>query len=117
MNKEKRGISKEVQMTIYDMIGEKPMENPCYEFEEIGFKYEYIKGMVDETPHYTRYEEDRIVYTSEDGSIKIQFNLAAHGVVLQKKNGNCEFYGGYETFFLSGEVCACISKVIRKLGW
>ena len=117
MNKEERGISKEVQMTIYDMIDAKPIENPCEEFEEIGFKYEYIKGMVDKTPHYTRVEEDRIVYTSDDGSMKIQFNLAAHGLVISKKDSNGEYYGGYETFFLSSEVCLCISKVIRKLGW
>ena len=117
MSQERSEVPREVQMTIYNMIDTPPMENPCDEFEEIGFKYEYIKGMVDETPHYTRYEEDRIVYTSEDGSIKIQFNLAAHGVVLQKKDSNGEYYGGYETVFLSSEVCLCISKVIRKLGW
>lgn len=117
MDKETRGISKEVQDRIYNMVQVLPLENPCDEFEEIGFKYEYIKGMVDQTPYYVRFEEDRIVYTSEDGRIKIQFNLGAHGLVISKQGSNGEYYGGYETFFLSGEVCLCISKVIRKLGW
>jgi hypothetical protein len=67
--------------------------------------------------NYTRYEEDRIVYTSDDGRIKIQFNLGAHGLVISKQGSNGEYYGGYETVFLSSEVCLCISKVVRKLGW
>lgn len=117
MNKEARGISREVQMTIYNMVDAKPIENPCEEFEEIGFKYEYIKGIVDKTPHYTRVEEDKIVYTSENGRIKIQFNLGAHGLVISKQGSNGEYYGGHETIFLSSEVCLCIRKVIRKLGW
>ena len=117
MDKEARGISREVQMTIYDMIDVEPMENPCPEFEKLGYTYKYIKGMVDKTPHYTRYEEDRIVYTSEGGTIKIQFNLGAHGLILLKKGSNGEYYGGYEVFFLNIEIMKCINKVTTALGW
>lgn len=117
MDRSNCGISKEVQMTIYDMIDTLPMENPCPEFEEIGFTYKYIKGMVDKTPHYTRVEEDRIVYASDDGRIKIQFNLGNRGVVLQRKDSNGEYYGGYEVFFLNMDVILCIKKVMETLKW
>lgn len=117
MNKEARGISREVQLTIYDMIGREPIENPCPEFEKLGYTYKYIKGMVDKTPHYTRVEEDRIVYTSEGGTIKIQFNLGNHGIVLQRKGSNGEYYGGYEVFFLNMDVINCMKKVMEALKW
>lgn len=118
MNKESRGISREVQITIYDMMNEPPIvENPCPEFEKLGYTYKYIKGMVDKTPHYTRVEEDRIVYTSDDGIMKIQFNLGNHGIVLQRKGSNAEYYGGYEVFFLNIDVINCMKKVMKALKW
>lgn len=117
MDKETRGIPKEVQDRIHNMVQVLPLENPCPEFEKLGYTYKYIKGMVDRTPHYVRYEEDRIVYASEGGTIKIQFNLANHGIVIQRKGSNGEYYGGYEVFFLNMEIMKCINKVTTALGW
>lgn len=100
---------------INAMRASKPIENPCPRMQELGYKYFYRKGLVDETPHYTRFEEDVIVYMGE--KYNIQFNLASRGVVLSMNEDNAECYGGRPTAFLSKEVLNCIQDITETLKW
>ena len=108
-------ISETTQQNIRSMMDAKPIPNPCPEMETIGYKYEYCKGLVDETPYYTRVEEDSIVYTSD--KYIIQFNLASKSVVLSMNNNNGAFYGNKPTAFLNNDLLKCIEDIRHKLGW
>ena len=91
------------------------IENPCPKMNELGYTYNYVKGLVDETSYYKRVEEDRIVYTGE--RYNIQFNLASREMVLVMHNDNADCYGNKPTFFISGELMECIDEIAEKLGW
>lgn len=62
-----------------------------------GWKYSYQKGLVDKTPHYTRYEEDSIHFKNDKYSIQI--NMSSGSVVLQDIHNSQEYYT-YPTIFL-----------------
>ena len=62
-----------------------------------GWSYYYDTGYVDKTPHYTRYEEDRIRFTND--KYIIQINLSSGGVVLQDKSHSEQYYM-YPTLFI-----------------
>lgn len=92
-----------------------PLENPCPRMTKLGYTYNYRTGLIDETPYYTRVEEDMIIYAGE--SYTIQFNLGSHGVVFIMHDDNAEYYGGKPTFFASQELLECVEEVMEKLGW
>lgn len=108
-------ISKEVQDRIYESVNGKPIPNPVPYMEQLGYKYDYRKGMVDKTPHYTRVEEDSIIYTGE--KYIIMFNLSSRCVVLSQIEDNANFYGGKPTMFLDNDLLRCINEIREKLGW
>lgn len=62
-----------------------------------GWSYYYDKGLVDKTPHYTRYEEDKIRFMND--KYIIQINLSSGGVVLQDIHNSQSCYT-YPTIFL-----------------
>lgn len=108
-------MDEEVKGRLHDMIDAKPIENPCPRMYELGYNYNYHKGLVDETPHYTRVEEDSIIYTGK--TYNIQFNLASRGMVLVMHDDNADYYGNKPTFFISKDLMECIDEITEKLGW
>ncbi len=108
-------MNEEVKNRLYDMMDAKPLENPCPKMSELGYSYNYRKGLVDATPHYTRVEEDVIIYTGE--RYNIQFNLAGREMVLVMHDDNADYYGNKPTFFISGELMECIDEITKNLGW
>jgi len=109
------GMNNETRERLEKMLDAKPIENPCPEMADLGYNYQYIKGLVDATPHYTRVEEDFIRYIGD--KYIIQFNLASRGMVLIMKENNAEYYSNRPTFFITGELTACINKITHELGW
>ena len=89
--------------------------DPCERMKKLGYTYTFRRGLVDETPYYTRVEEDTIIYTGDNYSI--QFNLGSRGIVLVMNHDNAEYYGDKPTFFVSQELIECIDEIMRKLGW
>ena len=73
-----------------------------------GWSYYYDDGIVDKTPHYTRYEEDRIRFTND--KYIIQINLSSGGVVLQDKSHSEEYYM-YPTLFIGLTEIKAISLI------
>ena len=73
-----------------------------------GWSYYYDDGIVDKTPHYTRYEEDRIRFTND--KYIIQINLSSGGVVLQDKSHSEEYYM-YPTLFVGLAEIKAISLI------
>ena len=108
-------MNEETKTRLKEMVDAKPIPNPCPMMESFGYMYRYRKGMVDKTPHYTRVEEDAIIYESE--KYIVQFNLASYSVVMIMKDDNAEFYGGKPTMFFDESFFKCINEVIDKLGW
>jgi hypothetical protein len=94
---------------IGEMVTWKPIPNPCPKMEELGYSYEYRKGLVDETAHYTRVEEDSIIYTGKDYILR--FNLVSNCLVISQVNDNSDYYGGKPTLFLTQELLECIEKI------
>lgn len=62
-----------------------------------GWEYEYRKGLVDETPHYTRYEEDCIRF--KKGDYSVQINMTNGTIVIQDLHS--EYNYGPPTVFLT----------------
>lgn len=62
-----------------------------------GWEYSYQKGLIDKTPHYTRYEEDSIHFKND--KYRIQINMTSGSVVLQDIH-NSESCYTYPTIFL-----------------
>lgn len=62
-----------------------------------GWEYEYKKGLVDNTPHYTRYEEDTIRF--KKGDYAVQINMTTGTVVIQDLHS--EYNYGPPTVFLT----------------
>lgn len=62
-----------------------------------GWEYIYHNGLVDKTPHYTRYEEDAIRF--KKGDYSVQINMATGTVVIQDLHS--EYYYGPPTVFLT----------------
>ena len=73
-----------------------------------GWSYYYDDGIVDKTPHYTRYEEDRIRFTND--KYIIQINLSSGGVVLQDKSHSDQYYM-YPTLFIGLDEIRAISLI------
>ena len=73
-----------------------------------GWSYYYDDGLVDKTPHYTRYEEDRIRFTND--KYIIQINLSSGGVVLQDKSHSEQYYM-YPTLFIGLAEIRAISLI------
>lgn len=73
-----------------------------------GWSYYYDDGIVDKTPHYTRYEEDRIRFTND--KYIIQINLSSGGVVLQDKSHSDQYYM-YPTLFVGLAEIRAISLI------
>ena len=73
-----------------------------------GWSYYYDDGIVDKTPHYTRYEEDRIKFTND--KYIIQINLSSGGVVLQDKSHSEQYYM-YPTLFIGLDEIRAISLI------
>ena len=88
------------------------MENPCPKMEELGYNYNYNKGFVDETPHYTRVEEDRIIYTGHD--CNIHFNLGSKTMVIIMHNDNADYYGNKPTFFLNKDLYRVLKRLFKS---
>lgn len=105
----------EVKERLEDMIAAPPFENPCPKMSELGYTYNYQKGLVDATPYYTRVEEDFIIYTGK--TYNIQFNLASRSMVMVMHDDNAEYYGNKPTFFITEELMGCIDEITKKLGW
>ena len=108
-------IKDETIKRIREMENTPPIENPCPKMSELGYSYNYRKGLVDATPHYTRVEEDAIIYTGK--RYNIQFNLAGREIVLVMHEDNADYYGNKPTFFVSGDLMECIDEITEKLGW
>lgn len=111
----KMKINEETQKRLSEMKNNKPIPNPCPEMENIGYEYVYHKGMVDKTAHYTRIEEDSILYMHPKRIIR--FNLASRQIVIQEMEDNANFYGGKPTLFIHPNLIRLINEVIEKLGW
>lgn len=73
-----------------------------------GWSYYYDDGIVDKTPYYTRYEEDRIRFTND--KYIIQINLSSGGVVLQDKSHSEQYYM-YPTMFIGLAEIRAISLI------
>ena len=73
-----------------------------------GWSYYYDDGVVDKTPYYTRYEEDRIKFTND--KYIIQINLSSGGVVLQDKSHSEQYYM-YPTLFIGLAEIRAISLI------
>ena len=108
-------MNEETKTRLKEMVDANPIPNPCPEMEQLGYMYEYRKGLVDKTPYYTRVEEDVIIYESE--KYVIQFNLASRDMVLIMKEDNAEYYGDRPTFFITKELNDCINVITHALGW
>ena len=108
-------ISSETKNRIQELVDVKPIPNPCPEFEEIGYKYIYQKGMIDKTKFYTRVEEDSMLYVNPRRIIR--FNLASRQIVIQETEDNANFYGGKPTLFIHPNLIHCINKVMEVLEW
>ena len=91
------------------------IKNPCPRMTALGYNYEYVKGLVDKTPFYTRVEEDRIIYTGK--MYTVQFNLDSKGMVLIMHDDNADVYGNKPTFFVTKDLMECIDEITRNLGW
>ena len=111
----RKQTDKDISKRIGDMEYTKPIGNPCPDMEKLGYEYEYCKGLVDKTPHYTRVEEDSIVYHNPRRSIR--FNLASRKIVIQELEDNAEYYGGKPTLFFDPKLIRCINEIIDRLGW
>lgn len=83
--------------------------------EELGYTYEYHKGMVDKTPYYERVEEDSIRYHHPKRDII--FNLGSKEVVIQEVEDNATYYGGKPTLFFHPNLIRCMNEIMEKLGW
>lgn len=77
-----------------------------------GWSYYYDSGIVDRTPHYTRYEEDRIRFTND--KYVVQINLSSGGVVLQDTSDSVRFYR-YPTLFIDIEEIKAISLILEDI--
>ena len=97
------------------MQNSKPLDDPLPYMETLGYHYTYKKGLIDATDHYTRVEEDSMIW--ENDKRFIQFNLASRCIVIQLKEDNANYYGGMPTFFLDNELLKCIEEIRHKLGW
>ena len=73
-----------------------------------GWSYYYDDGVVDKTPYYTRYEEDRLKFTND--KYIIQINLSSGGVVLQDKSHSEQYYM-YPTLFIGLAEIRAISLI------
>ena len=76
-----------------------------------GWGYIYRNGLVDETPHYTRYEEDSIRFRKGDYSVQI--NMTSGTVVIQDLNS--EYNYGPPTVFLRKEELFAICGVVENV--
>lgn len=82
-------------------------------FESLGFEYKYIRGMVDETKHYTRVFEDVIKYKND--KIKLQFNTVSKTLVMvDLKYNDVKFYDN-PTIILSPAEIKAIDKQLEEL--
>ena len=77
-----------------------------------GWSYYYDNGLVDRTPHYTRYEEDRIRFTND--KYIIQINLSSGGVVLQDASSSEKYYA-YPTLFVGLAEIKAISLILQDI--
>ena len=77
-----------------------------------GWSYYYDDGLVDKTPYYTRYEEDRIRFTND--KYIIQINLSSGGVVLQDKSHSDQYYM-YPTLFIGLAEISAISLIQQDI--
>ena len=76
-----------------------------------GWEYEYNEGLVDETPHYTRYEEDVIRF--KKGDDVIQINLSTGTVVIQDLSDT--FCYGAPTIFILPKEMMAIAKILSTI--
>lgn len=67
-------------------------------FRDNGWDISYKQGLVDKTPHYTRYEEDCILIKND--RYIMQINIPSCCLVLQLIHDNEDYYGGKPTMFL-----------------
>lgn len=77
----------------------------------LGWEYIYHNGMVDKTPHYTRYEEDTIRFKKDDYSVQI--NMTSGTVVIQDLHS--EYNYGPPTVFLTKEELSAICGVVENV--
>ena len=79
----------------------------------LGWEYQYYNGMVDKTPHYTRYEEDTIRFKKNNASVQI--NMTTGTVVIQDLHSCEEHYYGHPTVFLTKEELFAIYGVVDNI--
>ena len=108
-------MDKNERTRLENMINIEPIENPCPEMIDLGYTYEYRKGLIDKTPYYTRVEEDCIIYTGD--KYILRFNLASRALVISMRDDNALYYGGEPTFFINEKLNSCINKITHNLGW
>jgi hypothetical protein len=78
------------------------------DMKTFGWEYLYKKGLVDKTPHYTRYEEDTIRF--KKGDYLAQINMTSGTVVIQDLHSEYN-YGPPTVFLTNGEINAICHTV------
>lgn len=78
------------------------------DMKTFGWEYVYKKGLVDATPHYTRYEEDSICF--KKGDYSVQINMTSGTVVIQDLHSEYN-YGPPAVFLTNGEINAICHTV------
>ena len=76
-----------------------------------GWEYVYHNGLVDKTPHYTRYEEDAIRF--KKGDYSVQINTTTGTVVIQDLHS--EYNYGPPTVFLTKEELSAIYGIVDNI--
>ena len=79
------------------------------EMIKLGWEYEYHRGLVDKTPHYTRYEEDTIRFKKNKATLQI--NMTTGTLVIQDLHSYDEFYYGNPTVFLTADELFAIYEI------